>query len=125
DALDARTAARLKPYAQTPFVVFHDAYQYFEARYPLDQVGIVEIDPGRSPSARHLSALRKKILETKAVCVFAEPQFEPRLLNTLTEGLPVRTGTLDPLGVDIAPGPSLYANLVDHLAASLIACLGG
>ncbi len=125
DALDARVAARLKPYTKVPFVVFHDAYQYFEARYPLDQVGIVELDPGRSPGARHLSDLRRKILETKAVCVFAEPQFEPRLLATLTEGLPVRTGTLDPLGVDLTIGPSLYANLIDRLSTSLVSCLHG
>jgi zinc transport system substrate-binding protein len=124
DALDARTRARLQPYAKVPFIVFHDAYQYFEFRYPLSQAGIVEVEPGRSPSARHLSDLRDKIVSAHAACVFAEPQFEPRLLATLTEGLKVRTGTLDPLGVDIPAGPGLYDALVDHLTTSLISCLG-
>lgn len=123
DALSAEIGQRLKPVARVPYVVFHDAYQYFEARYPLRQVGVVEINPGQSPSARHLVALRRKIAATGAACVFAEPQFEPKLLGTITEGLPVRVGALDPLGADLTPGPELYFTLLDQLTAALLSCL--
>lgn len=123
DALDRAIGAQLAPVANIPFVVFHDAYQYFVVRYRLNEVGRVEISPERTPGGRHLAALRQKIRATGAVCVFAEPQIEPRILPTLIEGLNVRTGVLDPLGVDLAPGPDLYDQMVKGLASALVACL--
>lgn len=123
DELDRAVAAQLAPVASIPFVTFHDAYQYFVVRYRLNEVGRVEISPERAPSGRHLAALRQKIRASGAVCVFAEPQIEPRILPTLIEGLNVRTGVLDPLGVDLAPGPDLYGQMITGLATSLVACL--
>jgi len=123
DELDRSLAAQLAPVANIPFVVFHDAYQYFVVRYRLNEVGRVEISPERAPGGRHLAALRQKIRASGAVCVFAEPQIEPRILPTLIEGLNVRTGVLDPLGVDLAPGPDLYGQMLTGLATALVACL--
>jgi zinc transport system substrate-binding protein len=123
DALNIALAAQLQPLARIPFVVFHDAYQYFEHRYPLNQVDSVEVSPERAPSARHLAALRAKIKATGAVCVFAEPQFEPKLIPTIVEGLPVRTGVLDPLGASLADGPDQYFSLMTALGNALQHCL--
>jgi zinc transport system substrate-binding protein len=123
DEIDRALKAQLAPVAHIPFIVFHDAYQYFEVRYGLNEVGRVEISPERAPSVRHLVALREKIRASGAVCVFSEPQIEPRILPTLIEGLNVRTGILDPLGVDHAPGPELYGQVLGGLATALRACL--
>lgn len=123
EALDRAIEAEVAPVKDIPFVVFHDAYQYFVARYGLREVGRVEISPERSPGGRHLAELRAKIRATGAVCIFAEPQIEPRILPTLIEGLNVRTGTLDPLGVDLEPGAGLYDAMLMKLAHSLKACL--
>ncbi|MFO1187805.1 MAG: zinc ABC transporter substrate-binding protein [Alphaproteobacteria bacterium] len=123
DELDREVAAEVAPVAAIPFVVFHDAYQYFVVRYGLKEVGRVEISPERAPSGRHLAELRAKIRASGAVCVFAEPQIEPRILPTLIEGLNVRTGVLDVLGVDLKPGPDLYGDMLMGLARSLKACL--
>jgi zinc transport system substrate-binding protein len=123
EALDAELALRLRPVSDVPFMVFHDAYQYFERRYDLNEVGRVEVSPERPPSARHLSRLRKRIKTAGAVCVFAEPQIEPRVLPTLTEGLKVRIGVLDPLGAELTPGPELYFVLLRRLANALATCL--
>ncbi|AWK86108.1 zinc ABC transporter substrate-binding protein ZnuA [Azospirillum thermophilum] len=124
DQLDAELKAALGPVARKPFVVFHDAYQYFEARYDLGAVGSITVNPERRPSAKRLSAIRAKISGLEAACVFAEPQFEPALVRTIIEGTKAKTGVLDPEGADLADGPDLYFTLMRNLAAGLRGCLG-
>ncbi|PWC36031.1 zinc ABC transporter substrate-binding protein ZnuA [Azospirillum sp. TSO35-2] len=124
DALDAELKATLAPVKEKPFVVFHDAYQYFETRYDLSAVGSITVNPDRRPSAKRLSAIRAKIAGLDAACVFAEPQFEPALVNTVVEGTRAKTGVLDPEGADLAEGEALYPTLLRNLAASLRGCLG-
>jgi zinc transport system substrate-binding protein len=123
DALSAELARDLAPVAGKPFVVFHDALQYFERRYGLKAVGSIAVSPEVPPSAKRLSTLRKRVASLGAVCVFAEPQFDTRLPNNLVEGTRARTGTVDPEGAKIEPGPDLYFALLRNLAKDLQACL--
>ena len=123
DALDAELAPAMKPLTGKPYIVFHDAYHYFESRYGLTPAGAVTVSPDRMPGARRLSKLRRRIKDSGALCVFAEPQFEPRLVTTLLEGTAARRGVLDPLGASIAPGPDHYFELMRQLAANLTACM--
>lgn len=123
DQLDAELGLTLKPIAGRSYIVFHDAYQYLEHRYGLTPAGAVTVSPEIAPSAKRLSELRKKISTLKAVCVFAEPQFEPKLVRTITEGTSARTGTLDYLGASLKPGPDLYFSVLRSLAGDLKACL--
>lgn len=124
DALDAELKAALAPVAGKPFVVFHDAYQYFEAHYGLAGVGAITVNPERRPSAKRLSEIRAKITSLDAVCVFAEPQFEPTLVDTVVGDTQAKKGVLDPEGADLADGPGLYPALMRNLAAALKGCLG-
>ncbi|HYD30843.1 MAG TPA: zinc ABC transporter substrate-binding protein [Azospirillaceae bacterium] len=125
DDLDAELAAALTPVKSRPFVVFHDAYQYFETRYGLTAVGAIAVSPEQRPGAKRVRDLRRRIKELGAVCVFAEPQFQPALIDTVVEGTGARTATLDPEGTRLAPGPDFYAALMRGLAASLTGCLAG
>lgn len=124
DALSAELERDLRPLAGRGYVVFHDAYQYLEHAYGLRPVGSVTVSPDLMPSAKRLTELRRKISRLKATCVFAEPQFEPKLVATIIEGTSARAGTLDPLGASLSAGPELYFTLMRALAASLKACLG-
>ena len=122
-ALDAELAASLAPVKQTPFAVFHDAYQYFERHFGLNAVGAVTLDPDRPPGARRLAEIRATIGETGARCVFAEPQFRPDLLSIVIEGTDARVAVLDPLGAGLPAGAAAYFALMRGLAASLVECL--
>lgn len=122
-ALGDEISARMRPLTDSAFVVFHDAYQYFEARFGIDAAGSVTVSPEIAPSARRLTALRKKIASLKAVCVFAEPQFEPKLVVSITEGTSARRGTLDPNGAAIPAGPAHYEALLRAMASDFEACL--
>jgi zinc transport system substrate-binding protein len=123
DALDAELAALLAPARGVPYVVFHDAYQYFERRYALGAVGSIAVSPERSPGAGRVREIRERIRRLGARCVFGEPQFPPALLATLIEGTGARTGELDPLGAELAAGPEAWFALMRALAASLAGCL--
>ncbi|RCW24828.1 zinc transport system substrate-binding protein [Ciceribacter lividus] len=123
DALDREIAATIAPVKDKPFVVFHDAYQYFENRYHVRVAGSVTVSPETMPGAERLSAIHAKIGELGAACVFAEPQFEPKLLNVVTEGTAAKSGVLDPAGGALAEGPALYGDLLRAMAISLVDCL--
>ncbi len=125
DALDAELKAALAPVADRRFVVFHDAYQYFENRYGLNAAGSIMVNPDRPPSAKRLAAIRARVKELGATCVFAEPEFEPKLVRTVVEGTQARTGVLDPEGAAIPEGPELYVTLMRGLAKGLTECLRG
>lgn len=123
-ALDAELGEKLAGVADRPFVVFHDAYQYFARRYALNEVGSITVDPQRRPGAQRLTQIRARLQELGPACVFAEPQFEPALVDTVIEGSAARRGVLDPLGSSLEAGPDQYFALLDGLAAALIICLG-
>jgi zinc transport system substrate-binding protein len=125
EALDAELRATLAPVGNAPFIVFHDAYQYFETRYGLNAVGSITVSPERQPGAQRLQRLRRKIAQLKAVCVFAEPQFEPTLVQTVIERTPARTGVLDYMGVANPPGRDAYFDMMRGMARALAGCLKG
>src|SRR3546814_18239066 len=89
--------AALAPVKGVPFIVFHDAFQYFDHRFGLNTVGSLTVNPENQPGAQRLREIQAKIATLGARCVFTEPQFEPRLAQVVVEGSAARTGTLDPL----------------------------
>jgi len=122
-ALDAELREELASLAGIPFMTFHDAFQYFEDAYGLDHAASIAISPDRLPGARTVMDLRGAIADGNVMCVFAEPQYEPRLVATLVEGTRARTGTLDPLGGEVPAGPPAYEEMMRTLAAGFGACL--
>jgi len=123
DQLAASLSATLRPVANKPFVVLHDAYQYFEKRFGLTAVGSILVDPDEMPSAKRLTDLRQKVSKLGAVCVFAEPNYQPRAIESVIEGTSARTAVLDPEGTMLKPGPDLYFELMSSLSKALYSCL--
>ena len=123
EELTAPIAAEVAPVRGKSFIVFHEGYRYFEDRFGLTAAGSSVVSPDRSPGVRRISELRDKMRELGVTCVFAEPQFEPRLIDVIIEGTAARTGTVDPLGATIESGPELYFTLIHNMAASFKSCL--
>jgi zinc transport system substrate-binding protein len=123
DGLAADLTRDLAPVAGRPFVVLHDAYQYFEQRFGLSAIGSIMVDPDEQPSARRITDLRKRVSGLSAVCVFAEPGHQPRVVSSVTEGTGARTAVLDPEGTMLEPGPELYFTLMRKLAETVKGCL--
>lgn len=126
DALAGDIAAEMSPVHDKPFIVFHDAAQYFERRFGLAAVGSVSVSPEVAPGARRLTQVRERIAQLGARCVLADPQSSPRLVAAVTEGSGARTGVLDAEGALVEPpGPDLYFVMMRRLAAAMKACLAG
>ncbi|MBA8822260.1 zinc ABC transporter substrate-binding protein [Ochrobactrum sp. P6BS-III] len=123
DALTKDIATELQPVKDKPFVVFHDAYQYFENRFGVKAAGSITVSPEKAPGAARIQQIHDKIKSLKVACVFSEPQFEPKLVNTVIDGTDAKTGVLDPLGAELKDGPDLYPQLIHNLADSLKTCL--
>ena len=123
DGLIAEVAADLAPVQGQPFVVFHDAYQYFERRFGMAATGSITVSPEVVPGAQRVGEIREKIQNLSAACVFSEPQFEPKLVSVVTEGTDAKTGVLDPLGAELQDGAGLYPALIRGMASSFRNCL--
>ena len=123
DALAQTVKAELAGLKDKRFIAFHDAYRYFEDRFGVAAAGSITVNPETSPGARRIAEIRDKVHTLGATCVFAEPQFEPRVIEVAIEGTQAHAGVLDPEGATLEPGPDLYFKLIDGLAASLKDCL--
>ena len=107
-----------------PYIVFHDAYQYFETSFDLNAVGSIALDGDIASSPKQISLIKDKIVKYKASCVFQEPQFDSKLVKIVAEGTNAQIGTLDPLGLNIKSGENFYLQLLKNMAKSLKDCLG-
>jgi zinc transport system substrate-binding protein len=123
DTLASELRTTVAPVGDRPIVVFHDAYQYFEKQFGIHVAGSITVSPETLPGAARISEIHEKLKTLGASCVFAEPQFEPRLVNIVLEGTSARSGTLDPEAATLAEGPDLYFDLMRGLAASITDCL--
>lgn len=116
---------RLVGLRDTPYVAYHDAYQYFEERFGLTLAGTVALSDAGDPSPARLAALRATLRERDITCAMREPQFDDRRIAAAIGDSGARIGVLDPLGAGLEPGPGFYLSLLDDLAASFVNCLGG
>ena len=107
-----------------PYVVFHDAYQYFETSFGLNAVGSVALEGDIASSPKQIAFIKDKIVKLNASCVFQEPQFDSKLVKIVVEGTNAQIGTLDPLGVNIKGKENFYLQLLKNMAKSLKDCLG-
>ena len=104
------------------FIVFHDAYQYFENRFNIKAAGALTLNPEVLPGAKQIAEIQELIEHDSVKCIFSEPQYNPKIVEMLSADMKVSTSVLDPLGADIDTGPKMYNNLILQIANSLKDC---
>ncbi|MBS1206341.1 MAG: znuA [Proteobacteria bacterium] len=122
---DKQAGNELAPLKGKGYFVFHDAYGYFERHYGLTPLGHFTVNPEIQPGAQRLHEIRTQLVEQKATCVFAEPQFRPAVIEAVARGTSVRMGTLDPLGISIKLGKESYPQFLAQLTHQYVSCLKG
>ncbi|VAW49888.1 Zinc ABC transporter, periplasmic-binding protein ZnuA [hydrothermal vent metagenome] len=125
---DVQVKALLAPVASKPYLVLHDAFQYFEKHYHLNGVGTIRLNPELPPSLKRIHQLRTQIKAGNIKCVFKEPQFSAKRLQAVTSGLPLNIGTLDPMMAQNpaskqAQSPQLYTDFLHNMANAFVECL--
>ena len=123
EVLMGDVTAILDPLRNGRFIVFHDAYQYFEQDFNFPASGALSISDASDPSPARIAEIRDRIAEQGIDCVLAEPQFNPGLIATVLDGTDAQTGILDPIGSDLEPGSALYPEMIRNLAKALASCM--
>lgn len=123
--LEAGITARLSGAKARPFIVFHDAYHYFEARFDTEAAGAIAVSDAETPGPARLTQIRDAIRSFGAPCVFTEPQFPEQRARLVMQGTDARLAVLDPLGADLSLGGALYGELLLNMADAMANCLDG
>ena len=105
------------------YVVFHDAYGYFEDYFGMQHVAALALSPERKPGAKKVLAIRQLIEDKQVDCVLSEPQFSPAIVEVLLEGSQVKTAVIDPLGVSVPLTANAYSQFLKQLTQQIKACL--
>ncbi len=124
EALRAGIEATLAPVRGRGYIVFHDAYQYFETAFDVPAAGSISVSDATAPSPARIAEIRDRVAGEGIACVMTEPQFNAGLVTTVLDGTDARAGVMDPLGAALEPGPDLYPALLEELARQLADCLG-
>ena len=103
-------------------IVFHDAYQYFEKRFGVIPAGALTLNPDVLPGAKQIADIQDVINDKGIKCIFSEPQYNPKIIETLGNDMNISTGVMDPLGAYIDAGPSMYSDLINQIANSIKDC---
>ena len=113
----------LSPFKARNFVVFHDAYQYFEESFNFYAAGAISLSDARDPSPARIAEIQNRINDQSISCVLSEPQYNPNIVAAVTNGANVKMGILDPLGVGLELGKTHYFQTLRNLATALSGCL--
>ena len=116
-------ARQLAPFAESEFLVLHDAHIYFERRFGMRAHAAITTEPDVMPTAAKIKKLRRDLESHPIDCIFGEPFLGQKAVGLIAEGSDIRIGQLDPLGSQLPAGASLYADLLKSYAAAFKACL--
>jgi zinc transport system substrate-binding protein len=122
EALKTEVNSLLEPVRGKKFIVFHDAYQYFEKAFDLSASGAISLGDASKPSPARIAEIQGRIQEESIDCVLSEPQFNKGLVATVMAGSKAKTSVIDPLGVGLKPGPDLYSELIRNMTKTLVDC---
>ncbi len=122
-ALIQSTQQSIDDLGEIRFIVFHDAYQYFEKRFGISAAGAISLGDAEDPSPARIKEIRETVKQLAVSCVFAEPQFNASLVKNVFADTKVSTiAVIDPLGANIATGSGHYQALIENMLTSLTQC---
>jgi zinc/manganese transport system substrate-binding protein len=116
-ALVVRTRRKIAtiPPPQRAMIIFHNAFLYYNARFGLRTIGVVELHPGAEPSPQYLGDIVRLARANHVRAVFAEPEYSPKLIEALAQSAGITTVQSlydDSVGTD--PKVDNYIGMIDY-----------
>ncbi|MCP4953884.1 MAG: zinc ABC transporter solute-binding protein [Proteobacteria bacterium] len=105
------------------FLVYHDAYQYFENHFGITAAGSISQTDASKPSPKRLRQLKNLFEDSQIDCVLSEPQFSSKLIDSVFAGYKPYIGSVDPVGIDLKLGSTLYLKLLENIAVGIAQCV--
>jgi zinc transport system substrate-binding protein len=96
--LDREIAEKTKLFRNREYVTFHSAWNYFSRRYGLKVAAVIEESPGKEPAPRHVKEIIEILKGLNTRVIFAEPQFSPKIAETIAREAGAKVLFLDPEG---------------------------
>jgi zinc transport system substrate-binding protein len=121
-SLNSLLQSRLSQYEQSDYLVYHDAYQYFERQFGLPGGLALVHDPEVQPSMRDLLELRNQLQAKTPSCILLETDSDTELVNTALENRTIKSEIVDLLGYEIEDGSRSYSRLMLSVADSFTDC---
>jgi len=97
--LDKDIIEQLADIQLKPFFTQHDAFSYFNKRYSLKCVGVLEVVPDSDVTPKHLRDLLRQIREQDVVAIMVPSRGNTRMVKQLASDGRIKIGTLETLGV--------------------------
>jgi len=126
DALTAAIRAKLAtvPPAQRTMIVFHNAWLYYNARFGIKTVGVIEINPGQDPNPQQIASLVDLAKANHVRAVFSEPEYSAKLAQSLASSAGIRVvSDLYDDSVGQNPKVSDYLSMMAYDTDTIVAAL--
>lgn len=120
---ESRAEGLIGPARAGSFVLYHDAFRYFQAAFSVEPLAVIADGDAVRPGAARLSKVRRLLEAHPGACVFLEPQIPARAVEAVIEGTGAKLAVLDPLGAVAEPGPGLYGAVITGIAQAMHDCL--
>ena len=104
------------------FIVYHDAFQYFENDFNFTAAGAISPSDAAPVSPARIAAIRSMIEKEGIDCILSEPQYSQGLIQSVSSGTEVNLGIIDAIGAGITIGPDLYNTLMRNMAKTFADC---
>ncbi|HKU68258.1 MAG TPA: metal ABC transporter substrate-binding protein [Candidatus Baltobacteraceae bacterium] len=78
------------PPKQRAMIVFHNAWDYYNRRFGIVTVGVIELSPGQDPNPAYIGQLVDLARRHNVRAVFSEPEYSPKLAQTLAKSAGIR-----------------------------------
>jgi zinc transport system substrate-binding protein len=123
DELQNTTQQQLSNYTNQPLITYNNAFEHFIENYKLKSVGSVSRQHGENLSIYKILKAKQIIKDEKVTCLLFTSEASDKRINTLTEGLKIKTSGIDIIGFDIKPGADHYLKLIQDITHKAVQCL--
>jgi ABC-type Zn uptake system ZnuABC Zn-binding protein ZnuA len=110
----AKQIATLPP-SHRAMIIFHNAFDYYNRRFGIETIGVIELSPGQDPNPSYIGHLVDLAKAHGVRAVFSEPEYSPKLADTLAKSAGVHVVTNlydDSIGED--PRVNNYVNMLRY-----------
>lgn len=90
EAYISREIDTIPPQRRT-MIVYHNAWLYYDDRFGIRTVGVIELSPGQDPNPAYIAELVDLAKKYKVRAVFAEPEYSPKLADALAQSAGIKT----------------------------------
>lgn len=106
----------------TPYAVYHNAFQYFERQFGLQHDVVFVESEELQPGVRHMMAVRQAVASTPLSCLMEDVTTQAATVDTLLGDKQLRRIRVDTLGQNLTSGPMAYIHMMDNLADAFRQC---